>query len=48
MREEGSCADLPFKGNSKYKGPEVRMCLVCLREDMEAGMMGMDKPERGQ
>lgn len=46
MREGGSCADLPFKGNSQCKVPEVRVCLVCLRKDMDAGVAGMDKPER--
>lgn len=44
VREEENCADLLFKGNSKCKGLEVRVCLV----DTEAGVAGMDKPERGQ
>lgn len=46
MREGGSCADLPFKDNSQCKVPEVRVCLVCLRKDVDAGVAGMDKPER--
>lgn len=37
-RVEGSRA--PRRGNSTYKGPEVRACILGLKDSKEAGVVG--------